>query len=568
MVGAAVLWGTVASAQSPELLAALKTAEEQRQQGQLVEAFKTLVAIEPVVSEVNSANSLEKPYDEGFAGFPDIEVHMSIVTLRNTITRTNRDAKLSANPFFLKDRETVKLVEAFLYHRQSENAVTVAQSIAHHVIRNRVLLCILNRQCDAATRKPEEFDLMVGKAEKTVLLIPPTNKHRDYGYVAIAQAYAAHGKFDLVEDFMKKVGDTGVWIDGYHKLIAVSGFYRYVNEGRSDCFHGIVNLLKKIEDIDKRDLLLECLAWSRYYGWGPWGPKTPENENVMRALVDLVHSPLVKTSVLCALACFYETHPSFRSSIHESDSIKKRLEVLREATNLLLSLPNDEIKIGRFLRIYWYHRADERETEAKIVRRKIFESVANIEDDAKQSRCFVSLIYGSYNFFLPNQRQARYDARFVEKGWLAYDSNPFDDTPETIRWNHITAKPCSMPSGTKCRDKVFEEVRQVVLTINDPQRRAMLLLTLAGIPYQEESTTVNMLLDDVEEIIETEKTIRDKPRLYDEMIILALRYSLWDEQKVADWLERYEKAIDEIPDAETRLHSVRDIEGIRYLLSR
>ena len=129
VINAVMLWGISASAQSVEFLNAIKIAEEQREQGKLAEAFKTLEVIRPS----NSAESARK------------------------------------------DKALLELVKAFLTNLQSEKAANVAHHIAHQPSRNRVVFIILEHQRNIARQNPEGVELMLDKADNTEKLLSGRN---------------------------------------------------------------------------------------------------------------------------------------------------------------------------------------------------------------------------------------------------------------------------------------------------------------------------------------------------------------------------------------------------------
>jgi len=274
-------------------------ANRYKKEGRIDVALKILTTIRPIVSETNRLSSpeLEKPYgivnatDDWFFGY---------------------SYGPWDNEFYIKDEALYELVKRFLETRQSDKAVIAARHISDRVSRNAVLLSILFSQCDAIRRNPEEFDLMIGKAEKTALLL--TGRWRDEGYAFIAQRYYFAGKHDLAVATWKKVEDAEC---RDHSLI--STFYIVANHS------------------------------------------TQEQEKQLFDLTALLQTPSRKARALCQLAAFYRTQEA--QKIDETDSKRKRFEALQEAKELLLSLPENAAML---LEIYQHYRDDKRDTEAVL----------------------------------------------------------------------------------------------------------------------------------------------------------------------------------------------------------
>jgi hypothetical protein len=191
LVFAVLLYATAVSAQSYALLEAIRTAEEHQKQGRLVEAIETLTAIKPTATGKLPDDFLEKPYD-------------------------TKDETLAANEFYLKDTALRKLVNVLLETKNSGTAATTALHIENKNLRNSVLLNILERQCYAADKG--EHNLMIGKAEETVLLL--TGEHRDEGYERIVSSYVSVRKFDSAFETAGKIV-PGKHQDRGHATIAV-----------------------------------------------------------------------------------------------------------------------------------------------------------------------------------------------------------------------------------------------------------------------------------------------------------------------------------------------------------
>ena len=172
-----ILTMTMPCAASPELLDAVKTAEALRLEGKLAEAYETLMAVTPTVSETSPLGSLDVAY--------------------------NRDAQDELNEFYLKDMEMELLVDAFLVNRESGQAMIATQSIANHAMRNDILFDILWKQCRSVNHKPEEGGVMIAKAAKTMELL--TGTRRDDGCAEIARSYSFIGRLDLAVEAVKKI---------------------------------------------------------------------------------------------------------------------------------------------------------------------------------------------------------------------------------------------------------------------------------------------------------------------------------------------------------------------------
>jgi hypothetical protein len=230
LVCAVMLCGADLSAQSNELLEAIKTAEEQQKQKRFVEAIETLTAIKSTASEEMPDDFLEKPYN-------------------------TKDEKLAANEFYLKDTALQKLVNVLLETKNSATAATTALHIENKNLRNTILLDIMQRQCCAAYA--EQFDLMMGKAEATAQHL--TGEHRDRGYEHITAIYAnkgrsnrAAGKLDrAIEaalEAVQKIAPGEHRDRGYNSIVL---YYTYASVGE---FDSALEIMEKIVSGEQRDI--------------------------------------------------------------------------------------------------------------------------------------------------------------------------------------------------------------------------------------------------------------------------------------------------------------------------
>ena len=421
VINAAILWGTTASAQSVEFLNAIKTAEEQREQGKLAEAFKTLEVIKPS----NLAESARK------------------------------------------DKALLELVKAFLGTQQSERAVITGQRIASHELRNNVLFNILYRQCYAVTYKPEEFDLMIGKAEKTVLLL--TDRWQDDGYGEIALAYAYTRKFDLA-----------------------------------------VETLKKMKETNRRDhyFFQRELPHFRHLFEFAFYVCTPEDEKHFLDMINLVQSPVMKAKAMLYLADFYN---QLETEKFDED---KRIAVLREATELLLPLPDEPQKSEALLKIYQhytYHNFSalgQDAEEVKNARKIVFESILSIEDEEILFGCLFTLFFRFYPAD-PSHLDQQVDD-FTEKLGLLAEKVP-DPKTRAGRWSVLLSVAHRWtPPGSKERAQAFHKAREAALEIGDPEQRVNFLLSLIynylgehHILRINDLETLDTLLDEIAEIVLT-----------------------------------------------------------------
>jgi hypothetical protein len=432
------LWGTIASAQSPKLLDALKLAEEQQKQGKLVEALQTLATFKPTVSEKSPISSLEEPYDEN-------------------------DTDISANEFYLHDKALERLVFPFLENRQSEGAVKTARYIANHALRNRNLLYILGAQCGAVTNKPQDFDLMIGKAERTVLLL--TGPSRDEGFGAIASAYARANKFDPAMETVKMIG--GIQI---------------------------------------RDRYLRTFIQDVYEA----SPMTWEYEKILQNLIALVQSPPVKAEVLIILSDFYnyDQFAPYRKynyqypytpgpdRIDDETCKKMRFELLRESTEILLTLPDDETKARLLCRIYRNYCHDKHDAEAKNLRDIALKSIACIENDVNQFDLYMNLAWSR------SADQRFQDDDTTKKKMILLAEQADDPETKAYRWRMLVAVICHyLPPDDEEQTEILNKARQAFAEIDDPFGWAVLLEN--HINTYKKGESVKLVLDEAVESLLT-----------------------------------------------------------------
>ena len=417
LIGAMMFWETSASAQSAKLLDALQTAEEQQKQGQFVEAFKTLTAVKPTVSEASPISSLEKPYDEN-------------------------DAGIAANEFYLRDKALRELTFAFLENRESERAVITARHIANRELRNAVLLDILRRQCYAVTYKPQEFDLMIAKAEKTVLLL--TGNFRDEGYAQIAERYCRADKYDEA-----------------------------------------VETWNTIEEAACRDdsLFSTMLLISNY------SPRKEEKR--LQDLTSLIQTPSIKAGALLRMAGFYSPR---ENDIDPTDFKRKRFEALQEAMDLLLPLPGDYRNAETMLGIYLYYCSDGHEAEAEIARNALYKLILSIEDEDELFQCYHSLLW--YGSAIYPQLMA---PELTEKVEILAEKTA-DPEVRLKRWIIICEVAQSWASsGISIHTEAFHKAWQTALEFDHPVQQMFSLLRLFDLA---DPTQIDPLLHDLTSILE------------------------------------------------------------------
>ena len=332
---AVMFGGTTVQAQSIELLDALKIAEERLKQGEHDHAFDSLKA----VLSAASAAPLNVALGE--------------------------------------------LVQELLENRQSGGAVVAAQAIDDQETRNRILFDILQRQCYATTYKPSEFDLMIGKAEQTALLL--TGEFRDQGQVILASHYARVNEFDRALEIVKRIKNGDIRDKGYEVLATT-----YVRVRK---FDRALETVKQVANTERRDHILT--AYDPYSGRNnlipalsrTQEPKTEEDEKMILEMVALVQTPFLKAMALLELCDFYDGRSGFWSmytKMSVADSQQKRLALLREAVEILLPLPHDVTRCELLLNIYIRHLSSAQHTEADRLLNIVLESIAGIEDKSNQ----------------------------------------------------------------------------------------------------------------------------------------------------------------------------------------
>jgi hypothetical protein len=217
------------------------------------------------------------------------------------------------------------------------------------VFRDDILLDILDRQCRAAKNKPEEFDLMIGKAEKTVLLL--TGHHWDDGLLKIATLIAQAGEktpgnekrlqaiLDLIQSPLVKA----------KALYAITGFYQDERNALLDEITEII-LSQNNEKADKNDDRHRLLiaVFSRYAEQGnadrmleivqsPRVPDTWKPELYFRALFGLWKEQLYYQALLgervVAIPAENIDWPQWVENAHAISDPVSRFETYRTLVN-------------------------------------------------------------------------------------------------------------------------------------------------------------------------------------------------------------------------------------------
>ena len=338
------------------------------------------------------------------------------------------------------DSELQKLVEAFLENRQSEAAVKTALNIADQETRNRQLLGILGLQCYAGQYLPEQFDMMLAKAERTATHL--TGDFRDKGYETLAFNYSRVRKFDFA-----------------------------------------LEAVKQISDADRRDNIL--IAHDRYYGrnliqslTNSRDRRTPEDEKIVREMVALVQAPLWKAMALVGLSDFYDGRNGFWSVYAEFNADErgqKCSELLQEATKILLPLPNDVTRCGLLIDIYHRNLWHNQHTEAENVLKVALKSIANIEDNSSMFHHYRTLVWSH------TSRQPPPDVR-EQMLFLIEKTDDPKIKAEHWRWFVMILDRGMQPSTSEERTEALNNAREAFANIGDKTEWARLLLNNLAAP--------------------------------------------------------------------------------------
>ena len=260
------------------------------------------------------------------------------------------------------DEALQEQVERFLTSQSSERAVMAALMIDDQSLRNQVLFRILNQQLYASYYMPEKFDRMLGKAEMTAQFL--TGTLRDDGYANIACEYFRTGKYGLAWEAIKKIDAE-----------------RY--------FAGPSNLFMMIRFPGTNEIMLD-------------------NANRLRTLINTIQSPSTKATALMRLVASYTERTDEKNALLSSLGMystrttvvpetlalefrEKRQEILKEATQLLLSLPDSADKVRQLQQARVFYLADAREAEAKVLYPVIQTIIENIQDASQRFRLYAEL---------------------------------------------------------------------------------------------------------------------------------------------------------------------------------
>ena len=514
VVCAATFWVATLSAQfqpPPKYQTALETAEEQRKQGKLLEALETLQAIDSTELEPQKEND-DGEFDEIIELPPDNEFLF-------TFSREDRGYGYRNTP---KDKALELLVDTFLEKRQYDNAVTAAQSIVRCGLQSYTLLRIVEYLCQAVDENSKEFDQLMAQANKTADLLDDAwhdagcyrgnHQNRSAAYKQIGDKYFSACRYDLAAAAFTEM-QAERWRD-LCLSVAVREFGRRGHE------------------------------------------KTPENEKIIRILIAPITSPLLKADALCSLAHFYDRNVPCVPGVNMFDaaeSRRKRLAVLREATEILIPYPDkmeghgDLDKPHYMQKIYRSYNRDEMEAEAGPLRKALFESVANYEFDGARFHHYMMMF-----FYLPedpSHPDEAVAADLYEKLTLiaAQAENAWTRAQYWQQLWLLRQQRSSYPR-TAQRQEAFHAARQAVSEIDEPVWRTERLRELIENTRKEEAVA---LLGTLEKVAESKNGVH----LFDEMFLLAQRHLLWDTQKTTKYLKRYESVIAGTPDPAERFKS-------------
>ena len=422
------LWGTPVSAQRDEFRIAIQVAEDHRIKGEFVKACRILVDLEPI----GPASSLERAY---------------------------RSDGEYTNEYYLKDEALHRLMHSFLADQQSDVARITAHHIANRFLRNQVLSEVLAPQTRAAARRPEEFDMMMAKAEKTAAAIVDSpqakinERYADRAYETIAGYYISFGRYDRAMTALRKIKDVEHFGQGVVYSVQSS------------------------------------IASHRV-------ERTLENEKMLRTLADTIRSQVMKAEMLCAFADFYDYSPeAARGPATVDDAVckKKRLALMREAADLIQPLAGDPQKMNLMLRIYQCHVADGRKMDSQIVRDLILKDLLAIKSDQTLYNQYCSLCYSFYpvNPYQPDQ-PTELDLKLYERAYrhsLVMNHESMIGLMQVVwQWT---------PPGSQVRTELLDNAFQRASALNSPARLGFLLSLVNFV----ESDKKEALLDEVAELV-------------------------------------------------------------------
>ena len=263
------------------------------------------------------------------------------------------------------DKEFLGQVGTLLENQSSERAVMVALMIHDDTLRNRTLLGIMNRQLYAPSYMPEKFDMMIGKAEKTAQFL--TDVYRDSGYAGIASNYFGAGKSESAWEAMKQI-DAERFYAGQPSLVSAAV------------------MIHRRTDTNEKAL---------------------DNAKRFREWIDAVQAPGTKAKLLLNLVALYTEHSaekaqmrkelglsSFAIEVPEAFKVefqKKRLEVLEEASALILSLQDTPEKVRYLQQTRHFYHADGLADKAKVLDEIVLTTIENIDDAAQRFRFYAEL---------------------------------------------------------------------------------------------------------------------------------------------------------------------------------
>jgi len=520
----ATLFGATALAQSVELLDALKVAEEHQQQGEYAKAFGTLKAIQ---------------------------------------------SNVSADEFHHTDVAFGNLVRTLLENRESDKAALVAAHIANQPLRNETLLYVLRQQCYAASQTPDKFNQMLGKAQRTATLL--TDSHRDLGYLEMTRQYVHTGKFDLAQKALNKINDVQHRDSVYLWMTA-----KYVSLREFDL---ALESLKKIKDI-KQCGQYEQYVWHQHdnilLDTAKLGidkdrsERTKKNETTIRSLIDRIQSPTMKAQGLLALAEYLhrtsgdeqrlallrETKTRRLAVLREAEELSnthqllqihgihlaegretEALEILRKATELILSSPDSEGKLQQLRQLEKIHRDADREGDAEEMRGVVLATIENIHrvnaERIRQSPQLYTPFDDTdrmrFDQYVALLRQKPSDGEIVERiqGIAENTADPFT---RAYRWATLLEFERHLRSPSEARQKeLFDNARQAALQIDDPNRRIDWLGSYHGRYTSEES---DILRNDIVETVLSSGDAVHNGRYQIETVFLQLA----NQQGNIDWM--------------------------------
>ena len=448
---AVMFGGTTVQAQSVELLDALKIAEERLKQGEHVHAFDPLQAI----------------LSEASADPPNVALG--------------------------------KLVQELLENRRSRGAIVAAQAIDNQELRNRILFDILQRQCYATTYRPSEFDLMIDKAEQTVLLL--AGEFRDRGYNLIAQKYINFDQFDRALETLKKVEDIerrDVYGDEGYFLIA----HRYLH---IDQFDKALESLKKVKNVKQRDAWLVgldqryCSLEYRsydprhfYFLYGTEKDKFPEirtleHESRLRNILELIQTPSEKIRALLILSELYSLLPD--DVIPDAVRKEKIYTLLQKIAEHIRPLTDDGVKFAYLHHLHRYYHDLKDEPKADEVRKTLFEVLVNIENGSVQSHCFSQMCWLLYD----RSNQAKF-FDFIEEMKVQAEKTADPQIRADLWRNLMWIENHWYPAGSEERMEAFNKALEASMKGDDTMRWPLELLSYHALPGRTEAEKAEALI--------------------------------------------------------------------------